>query len=125
MTPDAFRKLAMSLPEVVESAHVDHPDYRVGKKIFATLGYPDTAWGVVKLTPQQQGEFVAAYPSVFAPVKGGWGIRGSTQIKLRTATSAALRPALRAAWRNAATTTRIRKHAGLARRGRSALSSDR
>ena len=40
MTTDDFRNLALSLPEAVESAHMDHPDFRVGGKIFATLGVP-------------------------------------------------------------------------------------
>ena len=114
MTPGLFRKLAMSLPEVAESAHVDHPDFRVGKKIFATLGYPDATWGMVKLTPQQQSEFVSAFPLVFTPVKGGWGLRGSTQVKLRSATSEALHPALLVAWRNVATRTLLKQNPGLA-----------
>ena len=28
-------------------------DFRVGSKIFATLGNPDAAWGVIGLTPDQ------------------------------------------------------------------------
>jgi hypothetical protein len=110
MTPDTFRKLALTLPETCESAHLDHPDFRVGKKIFATLGYPDDAWGVVKLTPAQQAHYAAAYPQVFVPVKGTWGLRGSTNIRLRPATQTMLRPALAAAWRNVAPATLIRKH---------------
>jgi len=35
--PDDFRRLALSLPDVVESAHMNHPDFRVGGRIFATL----------------------------------------------------------------------------------------
>ena len=31
-----------------------HPDFRVKAKIFATLGYPDAGFGMVKLTPEQQ-----------------------------------------------------------------------
>ena len=50
MTADEFRRLALSLPEAVESSHMDHPDFRVAGKIFATLG-PDETWGMVKLTP--------------------------------------------------------------------------
>ena len=41
MTADDFRQIALSLPEASESAHMDHPDFRVRGKIFATLGYPD------------------------------------------------------------------------------------
>jgi hypothetical protein len=111
MTPDAFRKLALSLPQTCESAHLDHPDFRVGKKVFATLGYPDNAWGMVKLNSDQQAQFMAAFPNVFVPVKGAWGLRGATNIRLSPATQKILRPALAAAWKNVATVTLIRKHA--------------
>jgi hypothetical protein len=102
MTPAAFRRLALSLPEACESSHVGHPDFRVRKKIFSTLAYPDVAWGMLKLTPAQQRSFVRAHPKVFTPVRGGWGLRGATNVKLRLATVAVLRPALEAAWKNAA-----------------------
>lgn len=32
MTAAEFRRLALSLPEVEESAHMDHPDFRVGER---------------------------------------------------------------------------------------------
>ena len=51
MTPDEFRRLALSMPDAVEHAHMNHPDFRVGKKIFATLGYPDGRSAMVKLKP--------------------------------------------------------------------------
>ena len=70
MTADDFRKIALSLPEAIESAHMNHPDFRVRGKIFATLGYPDENWAVVKLTPEEQKSFVRADPDVFQPVKG-------------------------------------------------------
>jgi YjbR protein len=79
MTAADFRLLALSLPDVEESAHMDHPDFRAGGKIFATLGYPDKSWGMVKLFPDQQKEFVAADPEMFAPVKGGVGQAGLHQ----------------------------------------------
>ena len=103
MTADQFRRLALSFPEAVESSHMNHPDFRVrGGKIFATLAYPDQKWGMVKLTPEQQEEFVRAKPEVFVPVKGGWGRSGATSVVLRAAKSADLRPAIAAAWCNAA-----------------------
>ena len=79
-----------------------HPDFRVGGKIFATLGYPDGAWAMVKLTPEQQEAFVAADPTAFAPVKGGWGRGGATNVRLRRAKVKAVRTALLTAWRNVA-----------------------
>jgi hypothetical protein len=102
MTPDQFRRLALSLPETSEVGHMGHPDFRVGGKIFATLGYPDNGWGMVKLTPLEQMLFVQAEPDVFQPVKGTWGKRGATTVRLRTAKKSAVRKALVAAWRNTA-----------------------
>lgn len=102
MTREQFRRLALSFPEAVESQHMDHPDFRVVGKIFATLSYPDEKWGMVKLSPEQQEEFVRAEPDAFSPVKGGWGSRGATSVRLRAAKRTSLRRALAAAWRNAA-----------------------
>lgn len=81
---------------------MDHPDFRVGGKIFATLGYPDAGWGMVKLTPAQQQQFVRADPELFIPAKGAWGKQGSTTVCLKRAKKATLSPALIAAWRNLA-----------------------
>jgi hypothetical protein len=103
VTAEQFRRLALSFPETVKGSHMRHPDFRVrGGKIFATLAYPDRKWGMVKLTPEQQEEFVGAEPDVFEPVKGGWGRGGATSVRLRAATKATLRPAMAAAWCNAA-----------------------
>jgi len=102
MTSDTFRRLALTMPETLEVGHMGHPDFRVGRKIFATLGYPDERWGMVKLTPEQQEAFVAADPAVYAPVQGGWGQRGATNVLLPKARVASLRTALMAAWRNVA-----------------------
>jgi hypothetical protein len=73
-----------------------------GGKIFATLAYPDKSRGMVKLTPEQQDEFARAEPRVFEPVKGGWGRGGATTLHLKAATKPILRPAMVAAWCNAA-----------------------
>ena len=102
MTPAGFRRLALSMPESSEGAHMGHPDFRVGGKIFATLAYPDESWGMVKLTPEQQEAFVSAEPEVFMPVKGGWGLKGATSVRLRPAKAKSLKVALAAAWRNVA-----------------------
>jgi hypothetical protein len=58
MTIDGFRRLAMRLPEAAEVGHMGHPDFRVGGKIFATLGYPTGEWAVVKLAPELPDERV-------------------------------------------------------------------
>jgi DNA-3-methyladenine glycosylase I len=102
MTADDFRRVALSLPQSVESSHMNHPDFQVGKKIFATLGFPGDEWAMVKLTPEQQRMFVCGQPDVFKPVNGGWGRRGCTNVILPAATKPVLLPALAAAWRNVA-----------------------
>ncbi|HEY2415246.1 MAG TPA: MmcQ/YjbR family DNA-binding protein [Pirellulaceae bacterium] len=101
MTPAQFRRLALNLPDATESSHMSHPDFRVGGKIFATLG-PQEAWGMVKLTPKQQADFVKKHPKAFEPFNGAWGRDGCTKVLLKTATKAALAPALVAAWTNIA-----------------------
>jgi hypothetical protein len=102
VTKDGFRRLALSLPEAVAGAHMGHADFRVGGTIFATLGAPDESFGAVMLTPEQQQAFVETYPEAFVPVKGGWGLRGATNVILKGASEKTLRPALAAAWRNRA-----------------------
>jgi hypothetical protein len=102
MTPNEFRELALSFPEAIESAHMHHPDFRVGGRIFATLGYPDEDSAMVKLSPDDQKEFVRASPDVFKPVKGAWGRQGATQVYLPAATLNIVREALTAAWRKTA-----------------------
>lgn len=102
MTANEFRKLALSLPETSEAAHMSHPDFRVAGKIFATMGYPRVGWAMVSLTPDQQELFVRTQPKAFVPVKGNWGEQGATNVRLRLAPKAAVREALSIAWQNKA-----------------------
>jgi hypothetical protein len=102
MTADEFRRIALSFPEAIESAHMHHPDFRVRRKIFATLGYPDGDWAMVKLSPEKQKQFVRSDPDIFRPVKGAWGRRGNTNVYLPTAKIDIVREALALAWRNTA-----------------------
>ena len=48
-----------------------HADFRVGGRIFATLGHPDDRFAVVMLTPTDQDLLVRDHPTAIAPVKGG------------------------------------------------------
>jgi len=102
MPAEEFRKMVLSLPETSEAAHMGHPDFRVGGKIFATLSPPGQGWAMVKLTPEQQEAFVQDEPGVFAPFNGGWGRDGATKVNLLAAEKKTLRPALVFAWRNRA-----------------------
>ena len=64
---------------------MNHPDFRTRGKIFATLGSPDTGWGMVALSPEEQQNYLDAAPVVFVPAKGAWGRQGSTLVKLDSA----------------------------------------
>ena len=102
MTAKGFRQIALSLPETEERSHMNHPDFRVAGKIFATLGYPDKTRGMVKLSPEDQHYFSKDYPDAFIPVKGVWGRRGATSVNLKAAGKDELRKAIQAAWRHTA-----------------------
>jgi hypothetical protein len=99
MTLDQARKLALALPEAVESSHMGHPDFRVRKKIFASVHKSRL---VVKLTPEQQSIMVDAEPRIFAPIPGGWGNQGWTAIDLKACDKLTMKSALLTAWKNVA-----------------------
>jgi hypothetical protein len=100
MTAREFRRVALRLPGVVESAHMGHPDFRVRARVIATLGSPDRGWAMVKLTVEQQELFVRTVPNAFVPVRGGWGRGGATNVRLSAAPIEAVREALTLAWRS-------------------------
>ncbi len=97
-----FRRMALSLPETVDGAHGGHPDFRVGNKVFASLGVPDESWAMVRLTPEQQQVLVEAEPQGFSPSAGVWGRRGYTHVRLAAIDRTTLLSALTMAWRNTA-----------------------
>lgn len=99
MSPDDFRRLALALPEAVEQQHQGHPDFRVGGKVFASLG-PREAWGMVAVTPDEQAALMDDDPDAFEPFAGAWGRRGCTKVLLDAdPDEGRVRDALRAAWR--------------------------
>ncbi len=97
MTANEFRTAALRVPGAVESAHMNHPDFRVNGKIFASLGYPDDGSGMVKLTPAQQQAFIQETPEMFSPCAGAWGIAGATCVQLASAKKRILGKALQSA----------------------------
>ena len=108
MTSAEVRRLTLGLPDAVESADMDHPDFRVGGKIGASLG-PKGDWGMVKLTPDQQAPLVRGEPDVYKPAAGAWGAKGATIVTLETADWEGVRTVLRIAWRNTAPKRLVRQ----------------
>jgi len=102
MTIDEFRKMALEIPTAVEQSHMNHPDFRLAGKIFASLGVPDKSWGMVKLTPEQQRTFIKKAREIFKSCSGAWGRAGATNVYLASARASIVRGALDAAATNVA-----------------------
>jgi hypothetical protein len=109
MTAKEFRQMALALPEAEEREHMGHPDFRVGGKVFATLGYPDQSWAMVKLKPADQARLYEAEPAVFVPFNGAWGRHGAKMYKIIRANKTTVRQALASAWRNVAPKTLVKR----------------
>jgi hypothetical protein len=101
LTAGDFRRIALGMTGAVEGAHMGHPDFRVQARIFATL-HPDNATGMVKLTPEQQQEFIARNGNAFTAENGAWGRQGCTAVRLDAVDSEALGEAMTLAWQNIA-----------------------
>lgn len=95
-----FRRLALALPEAVESSHMGHPDFRLNDRIFATLSAQTQGRGILKLTLDQQQAFVSEMPGIFEPVQGGWGRMGMTFVNLNQVDESILHGALNTAYNN-------------------------
>jgi hypothetical protein len=101
MTANQFRKIVLGLDGAVEASHMNHPDFRVSGKIFATIHEGD-AQGMVKLTPEQQERFLREHPSFFSPAAGAWGRQGSTIVRFADADPDVVGEAATLAWQNIA-----------------------
>src|SRR5262249_21339685 len=98
MTPNDFRKIALRLQDATEGEHMAHPDFRVQGRIFATL-HPDGQQGMVKVTPDQQRDFIHQHPATFTPASGAWGRQGCTMVRLSAVDEGTLGEAMTLAWR--------------------------
>jgi hypothetical protein len=98
MTANQFRRIALGHQDAAEGAHMGHPDFRVGGRIFATLR-EDNVHGMVTIPPEQQARLVREHPSVFNPENGAWGRAGSTRVVLEAADEEVLGEAMTLAWR--------------------------
>ncbi len=91
ITADDFRRLALDMQDAIESAHMGHPDFRANGRIFATLHTGDQ-FGMVKLTPEEQQEFMRTSPAMFIPSSGAWGRQGCTNVRLDALTRRPFEP---------------------------------
>ena len=98
MTANEFRRIVLGMEGAIESSHMDHPDFRVGNRIFATLTH-DEQLGMVSLPPGDvQQEFIRAHPLAFSMVNGRWGLQGATRVQLDAADEDTVGEAVTVAW---------------------------
>ena len=114
MNATGFRRIVLGLAGVIEGAHMGHPDFRVGGRIFATLT-ADESTGMVKLPVDQQARFLAA-DSAFRPASGAWGLQGSTLIDLHRSDEEVVGEAATIAWQNVSAGSRKEKRPSTAKK---------
>jgi hypothetical protein len=101
MTATAFRRIALGFQSAEERSHMNHPDFRINGRIFATLS-ADGRKGMVKLTPEQQAACLRAHAAMFEPASGAWGRQGATMVMLAEADEETLGEAITLAYQNEA-----------------------
>ncbi|HUS31880.1 MAG TPA: MmcQ/YjbR family DNA-binding protein [Kofleriaceae bacterium] len=96
ITEAQIRKLALAYPEAIESSHFDVKDFRVRKKIFATI-HPTGKTGVLlHIDPDQRAALAADEPETFQ-------LRGTAlQVVFARITVAQYKALLEQAWRGTA-----------------------
>jgi hypothetical protein len=102
MTPDDFRRIALSMSEATEIYRWGNFEFRVERRTFASFGGPADTMATLNLTSEQQAVFMDTAPKVFEPVPGGWGRLGSTNVLLAFAEETVVESAVESAWRNVA-----------------------
>ncbi len=97
----AFRKLALSFPNVEELPHFHLISFRVKKKIFATYWEKENK-AMLKLSLIEQSVFCSHNKTIFYPVPGAWGRQGSTFVELKKVRKDMFKDALTMAYQDVA-----------------------
>ena len=90
------RKILLSLPEASEGAHMGHPDFRVGNRIFASLAPRKKKIAVVKLSIANQVALLQMDPDAFS--LNGWSQQGWTNVHLDKVTPTRFRTIAKESW---------------------------
>ena len=99
ITPNDFRRLALSLPNVVEKPHFDRTKFRA-RIDFASLHEPSRTANLL-LSQPDQAAFSALHPGTIYPVPNGFGRMGWTTFELDNVVEDVLWAATLAAWERA------------------------
>ena len=96
MTVGQFREMVLAMPEAVEGEHHGHPDFRVRKKIFATL-WPAQGRGVLMLPLLEHAAALQRHPEAYCSL-GKPRLRGVTGVMLEQADPEDVRELAVEAW---------------------------
>jgi hypothetical protein len=99
MTVGQIRKLALTLPGVVEQAHWGNPSFRVRGRIFATV--PDDGHLNVMIDPFEVDGVVRENPKSCEELWWGKQLKG-VRVSLRQASPQVVEALLEMAWRRRA-----------------------
>src|SRR5258707_6113694 len=80
MTPDDFRRLALSQRKAVEVYRWGHSEFACLEDHLQAWPAPADSVATVRLTSEQQARFVDAAPRIFVPAPGAWGRLGATSV---------------------------------------------
>ncbi len=108
----AARKILLALPETREGAHMWHPDFRVGDRVFASLWSRKKKIAVVKLSIANQTALLQMDPEAFS--LNGWSGQGWTNVHLDKVTPTRFRTLAQESW-TAVSATKKRARAAEAR----------
>jgi hypothetical protein len=97
MDAQDVRRMVAELPEAQEGAHHGHPDFRVRKKIFATLSEKEDR-AAVRITAAEARALASAEPTTYRLVSDREPI-GWISVPLDVADPEILRGLLEEAWR--------------------------
>ncbi len=96
VNPTRARDLALALDGASEAPHFHRLAFRTPRKTFATLDAEARDLNLM-FDPDHRDFYCEHAPLAFAPVKGGWGIKGATRCDLDTVDEPTLISALQAA----------------------------
>ncbi len=99
MSPEAFRELALGLPEASEGVHDGLATFLVRGRRFATLGWPEPHKVSMALSPAEQEMLLETCGHAVAPVPGGFGRMGHCILDLSAADDATVRSVTLMSWR--------------------------
>lgn len=109
ISENQVREMALQFPEASEQPHWGKPSFRVGQRIFATVGEYDGV-AVLKIPYDEQEALLAGMPEAFE--KNAWSSQGWLGVRLDVVAPDLFRELLEDAWRRVAPQRAIRAWEG-------------